>query len=135
MADTPVVTGVDVMIRRLNTLTKGVVRASETSVLAAAKLAFDWSQVFVPVDKGELKASGRVQLTGRGVNARATISYGSEVAYYALYVHEDLTKHHAPPTRAKFITYAASVARPAMAKAAHGATVASLRKWYDGERT
>ena len=66
-----------------------------------AQMVFAASQKEVPVDKGPLKASGFWKVEGQGFGAVATIGY---TEYYAVFVHEDLSKYHAPPTKAKFLT-------------------------------
>jgi len=58
---------------------------------------------YVPVDMGALRASGFVEppeLTAGG--GSVTLGYGGPSAPYALYVHEDLTKHH-PVGQAKYL--------------------------------
>lgn len=65
---------------------------------------FEESQTRVPVQYGVLRASGQLgapQIAG-GV-ASVEMQYGGAAAPYAIYVHENLTAHHAPPTTAKFL--------------------------------
>lgn len=57
----------------------------------AAYFLLGKSQELVPVDTGDLKASGKVVTTGQGHNRQYEIRYDEE---YAVFVHEDLTKHH-----------------------------------------
>ncbi len=57
----------------------------------------------VPVDTGELKASGYVRLEGDGVNTKAFVGYS---APHALMVHEDLKARH-EQGHAKFLEKAA----------------------------
>lgn len=64
------------------------------------------SQGYVPVETGALKESGLVEVSGQGNGARASVVYGGPGAPYAVFVHEDLTKHHKPPTCAQFLTRA-----------------------------
>lgn len=72
-----------------------------------AEVVYRKSQQYVPVETGALKKSGRVEVNDKaGMAAEASVVYGSEEAYYALYVHEDMTKNHAPPTCAQFLTRA-----------------------------
>lgn len=59
-----------------------------------------------PIDKGALRKSGKViageyGFTGGGGYLKRGYIVFTE--YYAVYVHEDLTKYHKPPTSAKFI--------------------------------
>lgn len=67
------------------------------------QIVFDESQRLVPVDTANLKSSGLVVNTGSGFAARVIISYTTN---YAIFVHEDLTKYHTPPTQAKFLSQA-----------------------------
>lgn len=50
----------------------------------------------VPVDKGALRASGRVEGTGTGAlsTQRVSLSFGGSSAPYALIQHETLHYHH-----------------------------------------
>lgn len=80
--------------------------------------AFTLSQLYVPVDTGTLKASGKVE--GPTAKSRysldGAITYGEgglinpksgeDVESYAIYVHERTELSHAPPTRAKFVSAA-----------------------------
>jgi len=68
-------------------------------LIDAAYEAFAQSQHEVPVRTGALKGSGSVVIDGNEVD----IGYGGPSAGYALHVHEDLTAHHRPPTKAKFL--------------------------------
>ncbi len=58
------------------------------------------SQPLVPVDTGELKASGEVWWEGGGFN---TVVYVGYTAPHAIYVHERVELNHAYPTQAKFL--------------------------------
>lgn len=70
---------------------KGVVdqllAAAEAGVEKAAEHVLDVSQRDVPVDKGELKASGRVQATG----LKAQIGYTDPIS---IMVHENMQAQH-----------------------------------------
>lgn len=68
-----------------------------------AEKVFSVSQYYCPLDRGPLRASGRIVTTGSGLNASTTIEYGGDSAPYAMWVHEDLTKHHDAPTCAKWL--------------------------------
>jgi hypothetical protein len=58
------------------------------------------SDVYVPVDKGDLKASKFTKVEGAGFNAKGTIGYS---ARHAVPVHERLDLAHRSPTCAKFL--------------------------------
>lgn len=73
------------------------IRNEMTSVVATI---FEESQHQVPVRYGYLKGSGVNEKDGE--NGRV-IGYGGPAAGYALHVHEDLSAHHKPPTKAKFL--------------------------------
>jgi len=60
-------------------------------------------QDYVPVDTGALRASGYVappELLPTG--ATIELGFGGPAAPYAVFVHEDLTKHH-PVGQAKYL--------------------------------
>jgi len=62
------------------------------------------SKLVVPVDTGTLKSSGHVTLPQKvGRFVRVVLSYGGAAAPYAIYVHENLTARHKPPTRNKYL--------------------------------
>lgn len=82
-------------------------------VAAAAKMVYDKSQELVPVETGALKESGRIEVTGTGFGAKATVAYGGPTAPHAFVVHEDLEAYHAPPTCAKYIAKAVTMTRGA----------------------
>lgn len=70
----------------------------------ALEPTFDKSQEYVPVDKGPLKASGYLEVTGTGKSARVEMGYAKGGnPPYAVYVHEMTGFHHEHPTRAKFL--------------------------------
>lgn len=85
--------------------TDGAIKIRE-GLEKCAGVVYRKSQGYVPVDTGALKASGRVEVSGQGNGARASVVYGGPTAHYALYVHEDLTKHHKAPTCAQYLTRA-----------------------------
>ncbi len=65
---------------------------------------FDKSQVYVPVDTGDLKRSGFIETRKTASGTVAAIGYGRYGRpTYAGIVHERLDMPHAPPTRALFL--------------------------------
>ena len=58
--------------------------------------------VFVPVDTGALKGTGKVMAEKEARAFRVVMGYGDESVDYAVYVHEDLTAHH-PVGQAKYL--------------------------------
>jgi hypothetical protein len=66
----------------------------------AAESLLEKTLQVVPYDEGDLYDSGRVVTHGPGVFG---VQFGGPEAPHAIYVHEDLTATHAPPTKAKFL--------------------------------
>jgi hypothetical protein len=70
---------------------------------------FDRSQELVPVKTGILKASGYIEVRRRHGTVVGEVGYGKGGRPpYAVFVHENLDVHHAPPTQAKFLEQAAN---------------------------
>lgn len=69
----------------------------------ALEPTFIKSQGLVPVDKGDLKASGYLEMEPFRGGARAEIGYGrNNTPEYAIFVHE-VPAEHKSPTRDKFL--------------------------------
>lgn len=68
-----------------------------------AQSVFMESQLLCPVDTGLLRRSGEIVERFGNTEPSVEISYS---APYAVYVHEDLSKRHNPPTSAKFLEIA-----------------------------
>lgn len=66
------------------------------------------SQKYVPVDLGDLKATGHVRHTGAGFGTVVIIGYGM---VYAAWVHEDLEKAHGEAYNVKYATEIAAKAK------------------------
>lgn len=80
-------------------------RGVTPSVLEEAlRPTFDKSQEYVPVDTGDLKASGYLEVKREGKDTRAEMGYGKGGdPNYAAFVHERTDINHQSPTRAKFL--------------------------------
>lgn len=76
-------------------------RGYKIGLQRAAEFLLEESRKLAPIDTGFLRSTGHTIIKGDGFRAKASIGYS---AYYAVWVHEDLTKYHAPPTTAKFMT-------------------------------
>jgi hypothetical protein len=85
--------------QRLRTRAERKVWAFQAGVRKAGYYVFQLTQAAVPVDTGELKASGWMRFAGAGNTFTFTIGYS---APHAIYVHEDLTVYHAQG-QAKFV--------------------------------
>lgn len=71
---------------------------------AALTPTFEKSQVYCPVDTGDLVNSGYLEVIGRGRNPTVAMGYGrGGYPSYAPIVHEDTTMSHKSPTRAKWM--------------------------------
>lgn len=81
------------------------------SLSTCAQVLLKASQKLVPVDTGALKASGKVDTTGNGFAAVATVSYDGP---YAIFVHEKLEAYHEPPTQARYLADAVPKVRGTM---------------------
>lgn len=101
------VTGFEATLSGLEDMKKSEQRRLESAADKCSQIVFHRSQVLVPVDTTALKKSGkREKKRGPGGAPMWEISYGGPTAPYALWVHEDLSKHHAPPTQAKYVSQA-----------------------------
>lgn len=90
-------------------------KAVQASIDEIIKDVYDESQKLVPVKTGALKASGQIVKSSQPFDNGlydSTVQYGNEQVAYAVYVHEDLTKHHLAPTQAKFLEIPLSRNRP-----------------------
>lgn len=77
---------------------------SEEIMMDALQPTFETSQLYCPVDTGELKASGYLEPNGTKGKPRVEIGYGfGGHPDYTVYVHEMTWIAHAPPTQAKFL--------------------------------
>lgn len=73
-------------------------------MLEALQPVFDETQRIVPVDHGDLKESGYLEITGSKKAPRVELGYGhGGHPRYAAYVHEITQYQHAAPTQAKFV--------------------------------
>lgn len=98
--------GMDKLIRLLSIGGAGARQALRQALYAEAMIAFNESQLEVPVDKGMLRQSGQaygIQVNEMGDSLVITLGYGGVAAPYALIVHEDLGARHNAPTKAKYL--------------------------------
>jgi len=97
------ITGQNKVISRLQSLGDTSTRALAAALYQEGEQLIAEAKQETPVDTGALRASGHVQqptINGRQVEVVA--GFGGVAAPYAVYVHEDLTKHH-PVGNAKFL--------------------------------
>ena len=95
-------TDVDVPFREIfNEMRALGAEEGERNARTMAELILELARdVYCPIDTGELRESGIVVEQGAGETYAAQVEFGTR---YALYVHEDLTVYHEPPTQAKFL--------------------------------
>jgi hypothetical protein len=92
--------------KNLNKVIEGIREITPSALVYGLLPIFDTSQVLVPVDEGDLKASGYLEVKDKagGKLVEAEIGYGrGGDPHYAVFVHEDLQAYHEPPTQAKFL--------------------------------
>jgi hypothetical protein len=74
------------------------------------------AKLITPVDTGTLRGSGHVRLPEIKLGSVSVeLGFGGAAAPYAIYVHENLTARHNPPTRAKYLEEPLKAAQRGMA--------------------
>lgn len=107
-------TGIPAALRALDRVIEAAEEGAKEFTEGMADSVLDLSQIYVPVDTGKLKRSGRVEKDRRRSGAQATVTYGgsSYGVDYGVYVHEippdtggrwGTGNKHRPPTRYKFL--------------------------------
>ncbi len=92
------------IIRNMEKVVAHIENVTPEAIRFGLQPAFDKSQVYVPVDTGDLKRSGFIETRKTAGGTAAAIGYGRfGRPTYAGIVHERLDFVHAPPTRAKFL--------------------------------
>lgn len=86
-------------------------------LMEIGKLILKRARFYVPRDTGDLSRSGKIVIMkdGKG-NMGVMVSFGSEKAFYALWVHEDTLKYHKPPTRHHYLEHAIEEVEPEIDK-------------------
>jgi hypothetical protein len=79
--------------------------AASKKISSLADEILEVAQYYCPVDKGDLVESGTVvkSNSGHGGTVEAQVRFRTR---YALFVHEDTTAYHEPPTQAKYLEQA-----------------------------
>ncbi len=73
----------------------------------ALEPTFEKSQEYCPVDTGDMKASGYLDIVEFRGNPKVEMGYGKGgVPFYTAYVHEMVEMPHKAPTRAKWVEVA-----------------------------
>lgn len=92
------------LTRNLEDLISNLQQLTEPALYYGMQPIWEESQTIVPVDTGDLKASGFFNVNTSGATVSAEIGYarGGDPSY-AVFVHENLEMYHKPPTTAKFL--------------------------------
>jgi hypothetical protein len=98
-----VITGVQQVLRAIGKAKKETGESIESGLRGAAEIVLKKALQYVPRDTQALAASGKIVTTGRGVGTKVNVEFGGDTAPYGLYVHEDMSAYHSPPTCAKFL--------------------------------
>ena len=78
------------MVTKIRAIAMGFPPKVEAALMVEAQGIFDASQERIPVDKGDLKATGKIDSTYAGTRVTATISYTGP---QAVAIHEHLSEH------------------------------------------
>lgn len=78
-------------------------RAAERGVKKAIDFLLKETLKVTPQETGNLRAAGHAVMRDRGPEVQGIVFFDEVQAPYAIYVHEDLTKYHKPPTMGKFL--------------------------------
>lgn len=92
--------GVQASIKKLRKYRELGAKGAELGVFKATEFNKRQSVKVTPIEYGDLRKSARTQYTGSGYEKKGLITFNTD---YAIYVHEDLTKYHAPGTYAKYL--------------------------------
>lgn len=101
----------DGLLGRISHMIDEVPDLIERALFEEATMIFNKSQELCPIDTKRLRDSGRISIDRTSEGFSAAITYSTD---YAIYVHEDLTKYHNPPTQAKFLEQPARERLPRM---------------------
>lgn len=89
--------------QRYSNIVKRLKQVTPEAIRHALTPAYELSQMYVPVDTGNLRATGLIRVTEEGNTIVGNINYGGPDAPYAAIVHERMDLRHTPPTRAKYL--------------------------------
>lgn len=106
-------TGDEEVMRNLVRYADLYTRETKTALTTEAHLIMADSQKECPIDTGRLRGSAYVEQQESG---DVVVEMGYADIEYAIYVHEDLTKEHHYPTKAKFLEDPLNKAAPDLAE-------------------
>jgi hypothetical protein len=94
--------GIETNFLKVINAIKGITPAALLEILEPV---LEQATIYTPVKTGALRASGYLevmQTSGSVISAEIGFGRGGEPSY-TVFVHEDMTKYHVPPTQAKFL--------------------------------
>lgn len=98
------ITGLDTLDRILERMGPQAAAAIGSALYEEGTEVLNRSQDIVPVDTGDLKASGMVtEPDVHGSHVEVIVGYGGPALDYALTVHEDMDAEHEEGTYAKYL--------------------------------
>lgn len=105
-------TGDEEVMRNLIKYADIYTKETREALKQEADLIMSESKKECPIDTGRLRSSAYVQAQNSG---DVVVEMGYSDVDYAIYVHEDLTKYHHYPTKAKFLEDPLNRAAPELA--------------------
>lgn len=96
-------TGVSSTLKAIGRRKAKATRATEDVLEQCGQIILKQALVYVPYRTGRLYRSGKVIVTGKGGRATVRVVFGGPGIAYALYVHENPTMYHRPPTMYKYL--------------------------------
>lgn len=121
------------LISALNAVGGNGAQKLKATLYGEAELIMAESKTLCPVDTGALRSSGHVERPEvQGDSASVEMAYGGPAAPYALYVHEDLSKYHQAPTKAKFLEEPTLAHLPDLKDAITASFSRAIRKALEG---
>ena len=91
------------VLRNFDKIVNGMEREAEKAVYEVGADLLKESNNLVPIDKGNLRKSGKVELIKKGNNPVAKVSYGDSRVTYAAAVHEINKNYKEPGTGWKYL--------------------------------
>lgn len=119
MSEPKHITGLTAFTKNISTYKYEFKNAVDRSLLMMNATIIKKAIIYTPIETGDLRDSYDSKVILKGNKHVGVVTVGGPsnkqisnnpkkrphkpIAYYALYVHEDLTATHAPPTQAKFL--------------------------------
>ena len=93
----------DDVLRNFDKEIRGIKTRGEKAVYEVGADLLKESNKLTPIDKGNLRKSGKLKLSRKGNNPVATVSYGDARVTYAAAVHEINKNYKEPGTGWKYL--------------------------------